>query len=301
MRITLCDVGPRDGLQNDPVQLEPAQRAELVDRLAKTGLPRIEAVSFVNPKAVPRMAGAADVMASIHREPGVIYAALILNARGLDDALAADTDEIHVAYPLSNTFCRKNQNVTLDEATAIGRQLVEGAKAAGKRVTVTLGAAFGCPFEGPTDPGLVVEHARLAQDAGADEVILADTIGVAVPTQISSLVPATLAALAGTPVGLHLHNTRNTGYANAAVGVEAGATIFDASIGGLGGCPFAPRATGNIATEDLVYMLDGMGVETGVDLDELIRVSEWLAGVMGRDLPGLVHRAGPFVPVGADA
>ena len=283
------------------VQLEPAQRAELVDRLAKTGLPRIEAVSFVNPKAVPRMAGAADVMASIHREPGVIYAALILNARGLDDALAADTDEIHVAYPLSNTFCRKNQNVTLDEATAIGRQLVEGAKAAGKRVTVTLGAAFGCPFEGPTDPGLVVEHARLAQDAGADEVILADTIGVAVPTQISSLVPATLAALAGTPLGLHLHNTRNTGYANAAVGVEAGATIFDASIGGLGGCPFAPRATGNIATEDLVYMLDGMGVETGVDLDELIRVSEWLAGVMGRDLPGLVHRAGPFVPVGADA
>ena len=301
MRITLCDVGPRDGLQNDPVQLEPAQRAELVDRLATTGLPRIEAVSFVNPKAVPRMAGAADVMASIHRDPGVIYAALILNARGLDDALAADTDEIHVAYPLSNTFCRKNQNVTLDEATAIGRQLVEGAKAAGKRVTVTLGAAFGCPFEGPTDPGLVVEHARLAQDAGADEVILADTIGVAVPTQISSLVPATLAALAGTPLGLHLHNTRNTGYANAAVGVEAGATIFDASIGGLGGCPFAPRATGNIATEDLVYMLDGMGVETGVDLDELIRVSEWLAGVMGRDLPGLVHRAGPFVPVGADA
>ena len=301
MRITLCDVGPRDGLQNDPVQLEPAQRAELVDRLAKTGLPRVEAVSFVNPKAVPRMAGAAEVMSSIHREPGVLYAALVLNGRGLDDAIAADADEIHVAYPLSNTFCRKNQNVTLDEATAIGRQLVEGGKAAGKRVTMTLGASFGCPFEGPVDPGLVVEHARLAQDAGADEVILADTIGVAVPTQVSSLVPAVLAALGGLPVGLHLHNTRNTGYANAAVGIEAGATIFDASIGGLGGCPFAPRATGNIATEDLVYMLDGMGVETGVDLDELIRVSEWLAGVMGRDLPGLVHRAGPFVPVGADA
>ena len=300
MRITLCDVGPRDGLQNDPVQLEPAQRAELVDRLSKTGLPRIEAVSFVNPKAVPRMAGAADVMASIERAPGVLYAALVLNGRGLDDAIAADADEIHVAYPLSNTFCRKNQNVTLEEATAIGRQLVEGAKAAGKRVTTTLGASFGCPFEGPVDPGLVVEHARIAQDAGADEVILADTIGVAVPTQVPSLVPAVLAALGGTPVGLHLHNTRNTGYANAAVGLEAGATIFDASIGGLGGCPFAPRATGNIATEDLVYMLDGMGVETGVDLDELIRVSEWLGGVLGRDLPGLVHRAGPFVPVGTD-
>jgi hydroxymethylglutaryl-CoA lyase/(R)-citramalyl-CoA lyase len=300
MGITLCDVGPRDGLQNDPVQLEPAQRAELVDRLSATGLPRIEAVSFVNPKAVPRMAGAADVMAGIRRRPGVVYAGLILNGRGLDDAIAADTDEIHVAYPLTDTFCRRNQNVTLDEATVIGQQLVAGAKAAGRRVTMTLGVSFGCPFEGPVDPGLVVEHARLAAAAGADEVILADTIGVGVPTQVAQLVPATLAAIDGTPVGLHLHNTRNTGYANAAVGVEAGATIFDASIGGLGGCPFAPRATGNIATEDLVYMLEGMGVDTGVDLDELIRVSEWLAGVMGRDLPGLVHRAGPFIPVGSD-
>jgi hydroxymethylglutaryl-CoA lyase/(R)-citramalyl-CoA lyase len=300
MRITLCDVGPRDGLQNDPVQLEPAQRAELVDRLSATGLPRVEAVSFVNPKAVPRMAGAAEVMSGINRRPGVLYAGLILNGRGLDDAIAANVDEVHVAYPLTNTFCRKNQNVTLDEATVIGQQLVEGAKAAGKRVTMTLGVSFGCPFEGPVDPGLVVEHARLAVAAGADEVILADTIGVGVPTQIQQLVPATLAALAGTPVGLHLHNTRNTGYANAAAGLEAGATIFDASIGGLGGCPFAPRATGNIATEDLVYMLEGMGVETGVDLDELIRVSEWLGGVMGRDLPGLVHRAGPFIPVGTD-
>ncbi len=300
MRITLCDVGPRDGLQNDPVQLEPSQRAELVDRLSATGLPRIEATSFVNPKAVPRMAGAAEVMASIERRPGVIYAALVLNGRGLDDAISADADEIHVAYPLTTTFCRKNQNVTLEEATQIAGDLVRGAKAAGRRVTMTLGVSFGCPFEGPVDPGLVVEHARLAADAGADEVILADTIGVAVPTQVMDLVPRTLAAIGSVPVGLHLHNTRNTGYANAAVGVEAGATILDASIGGLGGCPFAPRATGNIATEDLVYMLDGMGVETGVDLDALIRVSEWLAGVMGRELPGLVHRAGPFVPVGTD-
>ena len=300
MRITLCDVGPRDGLQNDPVQLDPAQRAELVDRLSKTGLPRVEAVSFVNPKAVPRMAGAAEVMSSITREPGVTYAALVLNGRGLDDAIAADTDEIHVAYPLTNTFCRKNQNVTLAEATEIAQQLVQGGKAAGKRVTMTLGASYGCPFEGPVDEGLVVEHARLAAAAGADEVILADTIGVAVPTQITSLVPKAIAAIGAIPVGLHLHNTRNTGYANAAVGVEAGATIFDASIGGLGGCPFAPRATGNIATEDLVYMFDGMGIETGVDLDELIRVTEWLGGVMGRDLPGLVHRSGPFIPVGTD-
>jgi len=300
MRITLCDVGPRDGLQNDPVQLEPAQRAELVDRLSATGLPRIEATSFVNPKAVPRMAGAAEVMASIERRAGVLYAALVLNGRGLDDAIAADADEIHVAYPLTTTFCRKNQNVTLEEATQIAGDLVRGAKAAGKRVTTTLGVSFGCPFEGPVDPGLVVEHARLAAAAGTDAVILADTIGVAVPTQVMDLVPRTLTAIGPVPVGLHLHNTRNTGYANAAVGVEAGATILDASIGGLGGCPFAPRATGNIATEDLVYMLDGMGVETGVDLDALIAVSEWLAGAMGRELPGLVHRAGPFVPVGTD-
>lgn len=300
MRITICDVGPRDGLQNDPVQLEPSVRAELVDRLSETGLPRIEATSFVNPKAVPRMAGAAEVMASITRKPGVLYAALVLNGRGLDDALAADADEIHVAYPLTTTFCRKNQNVTLDEATEIAQQLIQGAKAAGKRATMTLGVSFGCPFEGPVDPGLVVEHARIAKASGADEIILADTVGVAVPTQIASLVPAAIEACAGTPIGLHLHNTRNTGYANAAVGIEAGATILDASIGGLGGCPFAPRATGNIATEDLIYMLDGMGIETGVDLDALIRVSEWLSGVMGKDLPGLVHRAGPFVPVGTD-
>ena len=300
MHITLCEVGPRDGLQNDPVLLEPAVRVELVDRLSQTGLPRIEATSFVNPKAVPRMAGAAEVMQTITRQPNVIYAALVLNGRGLNDAIAANADEIHVAYPLTNTFCRKNQNVTLSEATEIGERLVIDAKAAGKRVTMTLGVSFGCPFEGPVDPGLVIEHARLAVAAGADEIILADTIGVAVPTQISSLVPATLAVCEGRPVGLHLHNTRNTGYANAAVGLESGATIFDASIAGLGGCPFAPRATGNIATEDLLYMFDGMGVDTGVDLDALIRVSMWLSGVLGRDLPGLVHRAGPFVPVGTN-
>ena len=291
MRITLCDVGPRDGLQNDPVQLEPAQRAELVDRLSATGLPRVEAVSFVNPKAVPRMAGAAEVMSTINRKPGVIYAGLILNGRGLDDALAADVDEVHVAYPLTNTFARKNQNVTLDEATAICQQLVEGAKAAGKRVTMTLGVSFGCPFEGPVDPGLVVEHARLAVAAGADEVILADTIGVGVPTQIAQLVPATLAAIPGTPVGLHLHNTRNTGYANAAAGLEAGATIFDASIGGLGGCPFAPRATGNIATEDLVYMLDGMGIHTGIALDKLIEAGTFICAALGRPNGSKVARA----------
>jgi hydroxymethylglutaryl-CoA lyase/(R)-citramalyl-CoA lyase len=298
MAILLCDVGPRDGLQNDPSHLAPAVRAELVDRLAATGLRQIEAVSFVSPKAVPQMAGAAEVMAAIERRPGVVYAALVLNRRGLDDALAAAADEIHVAYPLSESFCRRNQNVGLDEATEIGLALVRDAKAAGRPATLTLAVAFGCPFDGPTDPGLVAEHVARGAEAGADAVVLADTIGVAVPTQVRPLVGRALAAAGGAPVGLHLHNTRNTGYANAVAGLEAGATLLDASIGGLGGCPFAPRATGNVATEDLVYLLEGMGVETGVDLDALIGVAEWLASALDRDLPGLTHRAGPYRPLG---
>jgi len=298
MRVTLCDVGPRDGLQNDPAIVEPATRAELCDRLAAAGLPRVEAASFVSPRAVPRMAGAEEVFAALDRRPGVLYAALVLNARGFDRALEARADEIHVAYPMTETFAQKNQNATVETAAAACETIVGRAREAGLRVTVTLGVAFGCPFEGPVDPGRVVEHAGRQARAGADEIVLADTIGVGVPSQVRRLVPAVRAAIGEGPIGLHLHNTRNTGYANADAGLECGVEVLDASVGGLGGCPFAPNATGNIATEDLVYMLHGMGVETGVDLDELIRVAEWLGGVVGRDLPGLVHRAGPFVPVG---
>ena len=299
MRVSICDVGPRDGLQNDPVQLTVAQRVELVERLAATGLRRVEAASFVNPKAVPNMADAADVIAGIRPADGVAYSALVLNGRGLDDALAAGVREVHASYPLTEAFARRNQNMALDEAAAIGADLVQRAKAAGAKATMTFAVSFGCPFEGPVDPGRVVEHARRIAEAGADEVLLADTIGVAVPTQVAPLVRDIAAACPGTPVGLHLHNTRNTGYANAVAGLEAGATVFDASVGGLGGCPFAPRATGNIATEDLVYLLEGMGVDTGVDLEALIAVAEWLAAQLGRELPGLTHRAGPFTPLGA--
>jgi hydroxymethylglutaryl-CoA lyase/(R)-citramalyl-CoA lyase len=299
MAITLVEVGPRDGLQNDPRVLAPSLRAELCDRLAATGLPRIEAGSFVRPEAVPQMAGAEDVFGALRRRPGVVYAALALNERGLERALAAGADEIHASYPLTDSFARRNQNVTTEEGAEIAARIVAAAHAAGRRASVTLSVAFGCPFEGPVDPALVLEHVRRQAEGGADEILLADTIGVGVPRQVRQLVPAALAETGGRPVGLHLHNTRNTGLANADAGLEAGATILDASVGGLGGCPFAPRATGNIATEDLLYMLDGMGVETGVDLDALIGVAEWLAGVLGRDLPGLVYRAGPFVPVGA--
>ncbi len=293
MDIVLCDVGPRDGLQNDEAVLEPAVRAELCTRLAAAGVPRVEAVSFVDPRRVPQMAGAEEVVAALDGDASR-WAALVLNARGLERAREAGVAEVHAAYPVTDTFAQRNQNATLEQAADAAEAIVDAAHTAGMRATVTLGAAFGCPFEGRVDPGVVVAHAERMAAAGADEVMLADTIGVGVPAQVRRLLPAALAAAAGTPVGLHLHNTRNTGYANAAAGLEHGASVLDASIGGLGGCPFAPRATGNIATEDLVYLLEGEGVETGADLDALIAVCEWLSGVLGRPLPGLLHRAGDF-------
>ncbi len=296
--VEICDVGPRDGLQNHTRHLAPGVRADLCARLAAAGLRRIEAVSFVNPKAVPAMVGAAEVLAATERTGGTTLAALVLNRRGLDDALAAGADAIHVTYPLTDTFGRKNQNMTVDEAAAVAEEIIAVARVAGKPARAILGVAFGCPFEGAVPPARVIEHAGRMGAAGADAVLLADTVGVGVPTQVRDLVPAALKA-SGRPVGLHLHNTRNTGYANAAAGVEVGASILDASIGGLGGCPFAPNATGNIATEDLVYLLEGMGIATGIDLDALIAVAAWLGEQLGEALPGLVHRAGPFVPVGA--
>jgi isopropylmalate/homocitrate/citramalate synthase len=286
--VSVCDVGPRDGLQNDKVTLEPAVRADLCTRLAAAGLQRIEAASFVHPKLVPQMAGAEEVFAALPSD-GATYASLVLNRKGLDRALETSTTEIHVAYPVTDTFARRNQNTTVEEAVRTAEEIID---ATDLKVTATISVAFGCPFEGHVDPGLVIEHAHRLAAAGADEVILADTIGVGVPRQVRELLPRALEG--GKPVGLHLHNTRNTGYANAIAGLEHGATIFDASVGGLGGCPFAPRATGNIATEDLVYLLENEGVETGIDLDALIAVAEWLSGVLGRDLPGLVQRAGNF-------
>src|SRR4051794_2077092 len=286
--VSVCDVGPRDGLQNDKVTLEPATRAELCTRLAATGIDRIEAASFVHPKLVPQMAGAEEVFAHLPSN-GTVYASLVLNRKGLDRALQTTTNEIHVAYPVTDTFAQRNQNTTVEEAAKIAEEIIG---ASDLKTTATISVAFGCPFEGHVDPGLVIEHAHRMAAAGADEIILADTIGVGVPRQVRELLPRALEA--GTPVGLHLHNTRNTGYANAIAGLEHGATVFDASVGGLGGCPFAPRATGNIATEDLVYLLENEGVSTGVDLDALIKVAEWLAQTMGRELPGLVQRAGNF-------
>jgi hydroxymethylglutaryl-CoA lyase/(R)-citramalyl-CoA lyase len=299
VHVSLCDVGPRDGLQNAPEILQPATRAELCLRLAATGLERVEAASFVHPGRVPQMAGAEEVLSALgadDRDGTTVYAALVLNPKGVERALATDVAELHLSYAVSDTFCRRNQNAGLEEAAAAAATMIARGHAAGRRVTATLGTAFGCPFEGRVDPGRVVEHVRRMAAAGADEIVLADTIGAGVPRAARRLVADAVVAAPGVPVGLHLHNTRNTGYANAVAGLEAGARVLDASIGGLGGCPFAPRATGNIATEDLVYLLDGEGVQHGADLDALVRVTEWLARVLGRDLPGLVHRAGPFPP-----
>jgi isopropylmalate/homocitrate/citramalate synthase len=295
VKLTICDVGPRDGLQNEETTLEPAVRAELCDRLAAAGVPRVEAVSFVNPKRVPQMAGAEEVMAAIDRREGTVYAGLVLNERGYERALAAGVDEVHYAFPVTDEFARRNQNTTVDGALDISDVLVNRAANDAMRITVTLSVAFGCPFEGAVDPARVLEIARRVAATGPDEIVLADTIGVGVPSQVDALVTGTAAF--GVPVGCHFHNTRNTGFANAAAAVAAGCTVLDASLGGTGGCPFAPRATGNIATEDLVYLLHGMGHETGIDLEALIAHAAWLGAQLGKELPGQLHKAGTFAPV----
>ena len=295
MNLIICDVGPRDGLQNEDTTLSPTVRAELCDRLAAAGVPRVEAVSFVNPKRVPQMAGAEEVMAAIDRRDGTVYAGLVLNERGYERALAAGVDEVHYAFPVTDEFARRNQNTTVQEAVATSAGLVARAKADGLRITVTLSVAFGCPFEGAVAADHVIAIAERVAATGPDEVVLADTVGVGVPSQVRTLVAG--AAAFGVPVGCHFHNTRNTGFANALAAIEAGSTVLDASVGGTGGCPFAPRATGNIATEDLVYLLHGMGHETGIDLDALIEHATWLGGQLGKELPGQLHKAGTFAPV----
>jgi isopropylmalate/homocitrate/citramalate synthase len=293
--VTICDVAPRDGLQNDAVVLEPAVRAELVDRLAAVGIPRIEAVSFVSPTRVPQMACAEEVVQAIERRPGVVYAGLALNERGYDRLVATGLDEVHFAFASTETFNQRNQGASVAESLAAAARIVGRAHADSLRATVTIGVSCGCPFEGKVEPGRVAELAAAVAVAGPDEIVLADTIGVGVPSQVGKLVAATIGL--GPPVGVHLHNTRNTGYANAIAAIEAGATVLDASVGGIGGCPFAPRATGNIATEDLVYLLHGEGIATGVDLDALVTVAEWLEHVLGRQLEGQIYRAGTFAPV----
>jgi isopropylmalate/homocitrate/citramalate synthase len=280
--VTVCEVGPRDGLQNEQETLPASTRAELVNRLAAAGLPRIEAVSFVRDDAVPQMSGAEEVVERIERRDGVEYAGLVLNEKGYERFAKTGLDRVNVTLAATESFNQRNANASLAEATERAEAILAEAPA---RATVTISVAFGCPFEGRVDPGRVAD---LAERFSGPEVVLADTIGVGTPRQVKELVRQTGAA------GFHGHNTRNTGFANAYAALEGGATLLDASVGGLGGCPFAPRATGNIATEDLVYMLEGDGVGTGVDLDALVEISQWMEGILGRRLEGQLYRAGVF-------
>ena len=282
MSVTICDVGPRDGLQNEPETFAPAFRAELVNRLAAAGLPRVEAASFVRADAVPQMAGAEEVVAAIERRDGTEYSGLALNEKGYERLAASGLDRVNFTLAATESFSKRNANQSVAEAHAAAENVIARSELP---VTLTISVAFGCPFEGRVDPGVVAE---IAAGFPTAEIVLADTIGVATPKQVRGLVERTRAP------GVHLHNTRNTGYANAVAALESGATLFDASCGGLGGCPYAPRATGNIATEDLVYLFDGEGVETGIDLDALIATSQWLEGALGRPLEGQVYRAGAW-------
>jgi isopropylmalate/homocitrate/citramalate synthase len=287
MPLTLCDVGPRDGLQNEAETLEPSTRAELVNRLAAAGLPRVEAVSFVRADRVPQMAAAEEVVAAIERRDGTEFSGLVLNARGYERFAATEgLDRVNVTLGATESFNRRNGEMSREEALA---QVDAVLAAASVPATATISVAFGCPFEGEVDEGEVV---ALAERLGADEVVLADTIGVAVPSQVRRLVERVQGL--GKRAGFHGHNTRNTGYVNALAALEAGAEVLDSSVGGLGGCPYAPRASGNVATEDLVFLLEREGVETGVDLDALVAVSDWLEGVFGRQLEGQLYRAGTW-------
>ena len=297
MDVTIVEVSPRDGLQNEAVVLSTEAKVELIARLVGAGARRVEAVSFAHPRLVPAMADAEAVMERVPRTDGVAYAGLVLNRRGLDRALATGVDEVNVVVGVSDTFSRRNQNASTEESMQAAADVLERARGQGLFTTLTLATSFGCPFEGEVDPGRVVELAARGAAAGARELCLADTIGVGVPSQVRDLAARVRDAVGDAPpLRFHFHNTRNTGFANAVAAVEAGATVLDASAGGIGGCPFAPRATGNIATDDLVYLLERMGLGTGFDLEALLPVAAFLADRLGHEVPALLPRAGPFPP-----
>lgn len=294
MEIEVVEVGPRDGLQNEPEVVRTADKLDLIERLLGAGARRMEVASFVNPRRVPQMADAEGVAAGLPDRANATFIGLVLNRRGSERALAAGLDELGAVCVSTDAFAAANQNQTSDESVGVARDVISAARAAGRSGQATIAGSFGCPYEGHVDEGRVVAIAESLADASPREVALADTIGVAAPAAVKRLVRRVGDAIAPVPVRVHLHNTRNTGMANVWAAVEAGARTIDASLGGLGGCPFAPGAAGNVPTEDVVYMLERSGVRTGLDLDRLIAASLWLAEVMGRPLPGMVARAGPF-------
>lgn len=294
--VDIVEVSPRDGLQGESATIATADKIELINRAVAAGVRRIEATSFVNPKRVPQMADAEEVMAGLPRPDGVSYIGLALNRRGFERALEAGCHEVNFVVVASETFNQRNQGTSVEETLATWNEVAALAHEAGTPCGVTISAAFGCPYEGEVPSEHVAEIARRVTDAGPSEIALADTIGVGVPTQVHERVAAVAEAAPGIPLRCHFHNTRNTGLANAQAAIETGVGALDASIGGIGGCPFAPAATGNIPTEDLVYMLDRSGVETGIDIEAVIDTAAWLAERLGHEVPALLGRAGIFPP-----
>lgn len=298
--IELVEVGPRDGLQSEPMVVPTQTKLELIRRLADAGLRRIEVASFVNPKRVPQMGDAEAVLTGLERRPGMQYVGLVLNRRGFERALAAGCTEIGMVAVATDSFGQRNQGASIEDAIRAWDEIAPLAHAANIRAQVTLSVAFGCPFEGEVPAQRVVDIVRRLAVAAPLEIALADTIGVAVPAQVTALVDQVRKAVPSIPLRCHFHNTRNTAVANAYAAVLAGVRTLDASVGGIGGCPFAPNATGNVATEDLLYMLSRQGYETGVDLARLIDASRWLEGELGKRVPGMVAKAGPFPRISSD-
>lgn len=294
--IEMVEVSPRDGLQNEKAEIATADKLALISRAIDAGARRIEVTSFVNPRAVPQMADAEAVCAGLPHRDDVTYIGLVMNLRGADRAIATGRiDQLGAVAVASDGLGVANQGQTSEESVQVSQDIIAAGIAAGKSAQVTIAAAFGCPYDGEVPEERVVAMARALAEAGPVEIGLADTIGVANPAHVARLVTAVGAAIAPIPVRVHFHNTRGTGLANVWAAVEAGASVVDASIGGLGGCPFAPGAAGNVATEDVVYMLERAGIGTGLDLIALIETNHWLAGVMDRKLPAMVAQA-PLFP-----
>jgi len=293
-RVSIIEVGPRDGLQSEPEILSTEVKLAYIRKAIDAGIRRLEVTSFVHPKRVPQMADAEAVIAGLPKRDDVTYIGLVLNRKGFERARDAGIDEIGMAVVASDTYSQRNQGATTAESIAAWLDIARDAKAAGMRANVMVSSAFGCPFEGEVPLARVLEIVDKVMAAEPVELGLADSIGVGVPDEVEVMLHAVREYIGDTPVRCHFHNTRNTGLANARAAITAGVTSLDASIGGIGGCPFAPAATGNIPTDDLVYMLQRAGIETGVDLEKIIETSEWLQEQLGRDVPAMLPKAGIF-------
>ncbi len=294
INIEIVEVGLRDGLQNDPAMLDTDGKLDFIDRLIASGVRRMEVASFVNPKRVPQMADSSDLMTRVPRDKGVTYIGLALNDKGMERALAAKCDEVNFVVVASDTFGLRNQNATPEQSLEVFANLAGAAQQADTPCSIVIGAVWGCPFEGEVPVDKVVRIAARAAELGASEIGLADSIGVADPWEVKRRVEAVQKVTGDIPLRCHFHNTRNTGIANASAAIDAGVRILDASCGGIGGCPFAPGATGNIATEDLAYMLERAGFQTGIDLPRLIETANWLETALDHSVPAMVSKAGLF-------